>query len=257
MGVFSKARRLPLLFCLVPLRCSSASFFLLPSSFFFSSPSLYFHTNVFVFLPLQFGAVFVAMPSSTIGGLTVFLFSSVAVAGVRILATVAWTRRDRFIATAALSFGFAAIVSPDWFEYVLCPLLPLPPPLLVEKLIAASLNRNFFTYSGSNTSLRGFLDAITLVVSEGYLICLVIGCVSLPLSSQPSRMTFFPKTDFLPFPQDPPPTPHSVRRRRSRRHRTRSSRSPHHFGRCHERRRRQLIERRRGKQVRSPSPGEP
>ncbi|GAA5869543.1 hypothetical protein JCM8547_001519 [Rhodosporidiobolus lusitaniae] len=98
----------------------------------------------------KFGAVFVAMPSSVIGGLTVFLFSSVAIAGLRILATVRWTRRARFIATAALSLGFSAIVSPDWFE-------------------------NFFTYSGSNHALRGFLDALTLIVSEGYLITLVIG----------------------------------------------------------------------------------
>ncbi|GAA5827822.1 hypothetical protein JCM11251_007690 [Rhodosporidiobolus azoricus] len=98
----------------------------------------------------KFGAVFVAMPASLIGGLTVFLFSSVAVSGLRILSKVAWTRRTRFIATAALSLGFADIVNPDWFS-------------------------NFFTYSGSNSSLRGFLDALTLVVSESYLITLLLG----------------------------------------------------------------------------------
>ncbi|GAA5888271.1 hypothetical protein JCM6882_008563 [Rhodosporidiobolus microsporus] len=98
----------------------------------------------------KFGAVFVAMPASLIGGLTVFLFASVAVSGLRILSKVPWTRRTRFIATASLSLGFADIVNPDWFS-------------------------NFFTYSGPNHSLRGFLDALTLVVSESYLITLLLG----------------------------------------------------------------------------------
>lgn len=81
------------------------------------------------------------------GGLTVFLFASVAVAGLRILSQVPWTRRSRFIATASLSLGFAAIVKPSWFG-------------------------NFFTYEGSNHALRGFLDALTLIVEESYLITL-------------------------------------------------------------------------------------
>lgn len=60
-------------------------------------------------------AVWVALPAPLIGGLTVFLFSSVAVAGLRILAGLNWTRRTRFIATAALSLGFADITTPSWF----------------------------------------------------------------------------------------------------------------------------------------------
>ncbi|KAM0747519.1 Xanthine/uracil permease [Meredithblackwellia eburnea MCA 4105] len=97
----------------------------------------------------KFGAIFVAMPASVLGGMTTFLFGSVAVAGVRILAMAPWTRRTRFIATASLSLGFAGVVVPDWFS-------------------------NFFTYSGSNGSLTGFLNALTLIVEEPYLICLVI-----------------------------------------------------------------------------------
>ncbi|GAA5990421.1 hypothetical protein JCM10908_007363 [Rhodotorula pacifica] len=95
----------------------------------------------------KFGAVWVACPAPVIGGLTVFLFASVAVAGLRILSQVPWTRRNRFIATASLSLGFAAIVQPSWFG-------------------------NFFTYEGSNHALRGFLDALTLIVEESYLITL-------------------------------------------------------------------------------------
>ncbi|KAL8283444.1 hypothetical protein RQP46_005854 [Phenoliferia psychrophenolica] len=97
----------------------------------------------------KFGAIFVAMPASVLGGMTVFLFGSVAVAGVRILAYVTWSRRARFIATASLSLGFAAVVVPGWFS-------------------------NFFTYAGPNESLSGFLNAITLIVEESYLICMII-----------------------------------------------------------------------------------
>lgn len=98
----------------------------------------------------KFGAVWVACPASVIGGLTVFLFASVAVAGIRILAHVNWTRRARFIATAALSIGFADICQPSWFEA-------------------------FFSYSGKNTALSGFLSALTLLVSESYLAVMIIG----------------------------------------------------------------------------------
>ncbi|BGP19836.1 hypothetical protein JCM10213v2_007967 [Rhodosporidiobolus nylandii] len=97
----------------------------------------------------KFGAVWVACPPSTIGGLTTYLFSAVAVAGLRILAGVNWTRRTRFIATAALSIGFADICTPEWFEH-------------------------FFTYSGNNHTLSGFLEAVTLVVSEPYLAVMII-----------------------------------------------------------------------------------
>ncbi|GAA5885630.1 hypothetical protein JCM3774_001998 [Rhodotorula dairenensis] len=97
----------------------------------------------------KFGAVWVACPPSIIGGLTVFLFASVAVAGLRILSQVPWTRRSRFIATAALSLGFAAVVKPSWFG-------------------------SFFTYEGDNHALRGFLDALTLIVEESFLITMFI-----------------------------------------------------------------------------------
>lgn len=38
-----------------------------------------------------------------------------------------------------------------------------------------SLHSNFFTYSGDNAALSGFLQAIELCVGEGYLLALIIG----------------------------------------------------------------------------------
>ncbi|GAA5980475.1 hypothetical protein JCM11641_003407 [Rhodosporidiobolus odoratus] len=97
----------------------------------------------------KFGSIFVAAPASTIGGLTTFLFSAVAVAGLKILSGVTWSRRTRFIATVALSLGFGGAMNPDWFS-------------------------NFFTYSGPNHTLRGFLDAITICVEEPYVITILL-----------------------------------------------------------------------------------
>ncbi len=91
----------------------------------------------------KFAAALVAIPNPVLGGLTTFLFSSVAVSGVRIISTVPFTRRNRFILTASLSLGFGAILVPNWFTYV-------------------------FTYKGSNQAKQGFFNAIVLVLETGF-----------------------------------------------------------------------------------------
>lgn len=91
----------------------------------------------------KFAAALVAIPAPVLGGLTTFLFSSVAVSGIRIISTVPFTRRNRFILTAALSLGFGAILVPNWFSFV-------------------------FTYSGGNQAKQGFFNAIQLVLETGF-----------------------------------------------------------------------------------------
>ncbi|KAK0511381.1 hypothetical protein JMJ35_005954 [Cladonia borealis] len=93
----------------------------------------------------KFAAALVSIPSPVLGGLTTFLFASVAVSGLRIISTVPFTRRNRFILTASLSIGFGAILQPDWFSYV-------------------------FTYSGPNQSKQGFFNAIVLVMETGFAV---------------------------------------------------------------------------------------
>jgi NCS2 family nucleobase:cation symporter-2 len=56
----------------------------------------------------KFAAALVAIPSSVLGGMTTFLFSAVAISGIRIISTVPFTRRNRFILTAGMSIGFGA-----------------------------------------------------------------------------------------------------------------------------------------------------
>jgi uric acid-xanthine permease len=93
----------------------------------------------------KFAASLVAIPSSVLGGMTTFLFSAVAVSGIRIISTVPFTRRNRFILTAAMALGFGATLVPTWFAYV-------------------------FTYSGPNTALEGFFNAIELVLETGFAV---------------------------------------------------------------------------------------
>ncbi|KAH3681921.1 hypothetical protein WICPIJ_007117 [Wickerhamomyces pijperi] len=91
----------------------------------------------------KFAAALVAIPKPVLGGATSFLFTAVAVSGVKILSTTQFNRRDRFVLTAALLPGFGAILVPSWFS-------------------------NFFTYGGKNTALIGFLDAITVIMESSY-----------------------------------------------------------------------------------------
>lgn len=60
----------------------------------------------------KFAAALVAIPSAVLGGMTTFLFSAVAVSGIRIISTTPFTRRNRFILTAGMAVGVGAILVP-------------------------------------------------------------------------------------------------------------------------------------------------
>jgi uracil-xanthine permease len=93
----------------------------------------------------KFAAALVAIPASVLGGMTTFLFASVAVSGMAIISRSPFTRRNRFILTAALSVGYGATLVPTWFSTV-------------------------FTYKGDNKGLQGFLDAIVLIMETGFAV---------------------------------------------------------------------------------------
>lgn len=100
----------------------------------------------------KFGALFASMPPSVLGGMQVFLYATITVAGIRVLALIDWTRRDRFILTVALAIGLIDIVQPKWFSQVLA-------------------------YNGSNANLTGFLQGINLIVETPFIIGAVISVV--------------------------------------------------------------------------------
>lgn len=92
------------------------------------------------------------MPPSVLGGMQVFLFSTIVVAGIRVLSFVDFSRRNRFILAVALGVGFMDIVSPHWFSQILA-------------------------YDGPNQSLLGFQQGVNLVVETPFIIAAVIGVV--------------------------------------------------------------------------------
>ncbi|KAM0816001.1 hypothetical protein AB5N19_01802 [Seiridium cardinale] len=98
----------------------------------------------------KFGAVFGAMPPSVLGGMQVFLYSTIAVAGLRVLGLVRYARRNRFILTVALGIGFLDVAQPDWWDRML-------------------------TYSGTNVALSGFEQGLNLIVQTPFIIAAVLG----------------------------------------------------------------------------------
>ncbi|OAX33091.1 uric acid-xanthine permease, partial [Rhizopogon vinicolor AM-OR11-026] len=89
------------------------------------------------------------------GGVTTFLFASVVVSGLRVLSFVQYTRRDRFILAAALSFGVGDLLVPDIFNYL------------------------FDGVNNPNNGLQGLFESITIVLSTPFLIS---GLVALTLN---------------------------------------------------------------------------
>jgi NCS2 family nucleobase:cation symporter-2 len=108
----------------------------------------------------KFAAALVAIPSAVLGGMTTFLFSAVTVSGIRIISTMPFTRRNRFILTAGFTLGFGATMVPNWFNFV-------------------------FTYSGDNRALLGFYNAIELICETGFaLVALVTVILNLVLPEE-------------------------------------------------------------------------
>ncbi|KAG2360080.1 permease family-domain-containing protein [Suillus spraguei] len=96
---------------------------------------------------------FLAIPNSVLGGVTTFLFASVAVSGLRVLSYVKYTRRDRFILAAALSFGVGDLLVPDIFTYL------------------------FDGVNNASKGLQGLFESITIVLSTPFLIAGIVTVV--------------------------------------------------------------------------------
>jgi len=66
------------------------------------------------------------------------------------------TRRDRFIASAALAIGIGVSLVPNWFEYI-------------------------FTHEGDSAGIQAVFDAVKITVSTSYCIGAIIAIVLNPL----------------------------------------------------------------------------
>ncbi|KAF7337328.1 Xanthine/uracil permease [Mycena sanguinolenta] len=93
----------------------------------------------------KISGAFLSIPNPVLGGVTTFLFASVAVSGLRVLSYVRFTRRDRFVLAAALSFGAGDLLVPGIFTHL------------------------FDGVNHPNKALQGFFNSITIVLSTPFL----------------------------------------------------------------------------------------
>ncbi|KAJ3488512.1 hypothetical protein NLI96_g2792 [Meripilus lineatus] len=103
----------------------------------------------------KISGVFLAIPNPVLGGVTTFLFASVATSGIRVLSYNHFTRRDRFVLAAALSFGFGDLLVPGIFTH------------LFDGVDAAKTNKG----------LQGLFDSITIVLSTPFLVAGVVAVI--------------------------------------------------------------------------------
>jgi uracil-xanthine permease len=101
----------------------------------------------------KLSGVFLAIPNPVLGGVTTFLFANVASSGVRVLCRLNWTRRDRFILSAALSFGVGDLMVPKIFTHL------------------------FDAVASPNKGLKGLLDSIGIMLSTPFLIAGLVAVV--------------------------------------------------------------------------------
>ncbi|KAJ6096899.1 Purine permease [Penicillium sp. IBT 16267x] len=112
----------------------------------------------------KFAAALVSIPSPVLGGMTTFLFSSVGISGIRIISQIDFTRRNHFILTASFALGMGITLVPSWWGY-------------------------FFSYSGDNHALEGLLDAVDLVMTNGFAVTAILGVIlSLLLPDEPDEV---------------------------------------------------------------------
>ncbi|KAG5727462.1 Purine permease [Termitomyces sp. T112] len=93
----------------------------------------------------KISGVFLSIPNPVLGGVTTFLFASVAVSGVRVLSYIKFTRRERFILAAAFSLGFGNLLVPTIFTHL------------------------FDRVKDNNKGLEGLFTSITIILSTPFL----------------------------------------------------------------------------------------
>nr|VWP00535.1 FAD-binding FR-type domain-containing protein [Ganoderma boninense] len=101
----------------------------------------------------KISGVFLAIPNPVLGGVTTFLFASVAVSGIRVLSYNRFTRRERFILASAMSFGIGDLLVPTIFTHL------------------------FDGVQNPNKGLQGLLDSITIVLSTPFLMSGIVALV--------------------------------------------------------------------------------
>ncbi|KAJ4473879.1 xanthine/uracil permease [Lentinula aciculospora] len=101
----------------------------------------------------KISGVFLAIPNPVIGGVTTFLFASVMVSGIRVLSLMDFTRRDRFVLAAALTFGIGDLLVPRIFTEL------------------------FNGVNNPGSGLQGLFNSITIVLSTPFLAAGIVAVI--------------------------------------------------------------------------------
>ncbi|KAH9482166.1 Purine permease [Psilocybe cubensis] len=113
----------------------------------------------------KLSGVLLAIPNPVLGGVTTFLFANVAASGVRVISNVQFQRRERFILSAALAFGFGNLLRHDIFRHL------------------------FDGVANPNKGLQGLFDSITIVLSTPFLAAgLVAAILNLLIPQEPKEL---------------------------------------------------------------------
>ncbi|KAI1796265.1 Xanthine/uracil permease [Ganoderma leucocontextum] len=101
----------------------------------------------------KISGVFLAIPNPVLGGVTTFLFATVAISGIRVLSYNRFTRRERFILASAMSFGIGNLLVPTIFTHL------------------------FDGVRNPNQGLQGLFDSITIIISTPFLMSGLVALV--------------------------------------------------------------------------------
>ncbi|PPQ94824.1 hypothetical protein CVT25_007461 [Psilocybe cyanescens] len=112
----------------------------------------------------KLSGVLLAIPNPVLGGVTTFLFANVAASGIRVISNVRFQRRERFILSAALAFGFGNLLRHDIFRHL------------------------FDGVANPNKGLQGLFDSVTIVLSTPFLAAgLVAAVLNLIIPQEPEE----------------------------------------------------------------------
>ena len=105
----------------------------------------------------KMGALVEALPTMVLGGAGVVMFGMVAATGIRILASVDFTRNrnNLFVVAVALGFGMIPLVAPNfkmWMPHEIHPLIDSG--ILLASIVAVALNAFFNGTTGTEDEVR-------------------------------------------------------------------------------------------------------
>lgn len=111
----------------------------------------YFIAGIFVLLGLfpVVGGIFQSVPQPVLGGATIIMFGTVAVAGIKILSCVNLTKRNSIILAVSLGLGLGVSVVPDLLDQM---------PALVKSIFASGISTGGLTALVLNILLPGPRD---------------------------------------------------------------------------------------------------